>query len=112
LQFAKNIAKGERIMKLTGKQKRYLRSLGNQLKPKVIIGKNCITESVIESTNEALMANELIKCRVLENCEKDRKVVPKELAEKTESALVQILGRTFLLYKPNPKEPEIELPKP
>jgi len=33
-----------------------------------------------------------------------------ELAERTESGLAQVLGRTFLLYKAHPRKPKIVLP--
>ncbi len=98
------------MIELKGKQKRYLRGLGHNLKPVVMIGKNGITEAVITATKDALLANELIKCRVLDNCEDDRKEVARQLAQDCDAALAQVLGRTFLLYIPHPEKPEIKLP--
>ena len=57
---------------LTGKQKRFLRSEANQLQPLIQIGKNGLTESVIELIEEALEAKELIKVSILQNCGEDK----------------------------------------
>lgn len=96
-------------MDLTGKQKRYLRGLGHHLKPVVMIGKDEVNQTVINATDEALEIHELIKLKLQEGCMSDRKSVAAELSEQTGSAIAQILGRTFLLYRPG-KEPEIKLP--
>ena len=56
---------------LTGKQKRYLRSLGMTLEPVVPIGKDGVTPAVVNSADEAVEKRELIKVRVLQNCPED-----------------------------------------
>lgn len=95
---------------LTGKQARYLRGLGHHLNPVIMIGRNEISEEVVRSTEEALEAHELIKVKLQEGCDLDRKEVAAALAERTGSAVAQILGKTFLLYRPSEKN-KIELPK-
>lgn len=96
---------------LRGKQKRYLRSLGVNLDPSVQIGKGGISENVINQTLEGLVAHELIKGRVLETAPQEAAEVGATLAEATGAELVQVIGRNFLLYKRNEKEPRITLPK-
>jgi RNA-binding protein len=96
---------------LTGKQRRFLRALGNALDPIVQIGKGGVTDSVIFSLNEALTARELVKARVLKNCLEEIKDVSQELASATNSDLVQIIGRNIILYRPSEDKPLIELPK-
>ena len=88
---------------LTGKQKRFLRSLGMTLEPIVPIGKEGITPAVEK--------RELIKVRVLQNCPEDIEVAITTLAERTNCDLVQIIGRNGLLWRRNFKKPKIELPK-
>jgi RNA-binding protein len=85
---------------LTGKQNRFLRGLGHGLSPFVMIGKQHLSDEVIRATNEALEAHELIKVKIQEGCLVDRKTVAAELAAETGSAIVQVLGKTFLLYRP------------
>lgn len=96
---------------LTGKQKRFFRSLGMTLEPIVPIGKEGITPAVVNSADEAIEKRELIKVRVLQNCPEDIEVAITTLAERTNCDLVQIIGRNGLLWRRNFKKPKIELPK-
>lgn len=95
---------------LTGKQKRFLRGLGHDLKPVVTIGKGEINEAVCQETSAALECHELIKVKILESCLMDRYDVAEKLGNACSAEVAQILGRTILLYKKK-KEPKIELPK-
>jgi RNA-binding protein len=95
---------------LTGKQRRHLRALAYDLKPTVSVGKSGITPAVVRSVDEAYRNSELIKARLERSFEIDRKEGAQQLATSTESHLVQVLGRTVLLYRPDPDEPEIKLP--
>lgn len=97
------------MTKLTGKQIRYLRGLGHHLNPVVMIGKGEIGENVITSMEDALGVHELIKVRIQEGCEMDRGEVAAVIAEKTGAAVVQILGKTILLFRPSDQK-KIELP--
>ncbi len=96
---------------LSGKEKRYLRSLANTVDPVVQVGKASVNESVLFSLNEALEARELVKVKVLKNCLDEVKDVAQELADASSSELVQVIGRNVVLYRPNPEKPMIELPK-
>ena len=98
-------------MGLSGKAARHLRGLGHALAPVVSIGKDGITDGVVDAARAALLKHELIKVRVQSEAPVDRKEAASELASKTSSALAQVLGRTFLLYKRHPKKPKIQLPK-
>lgn len=95
---------------LTGKQKSFLRSLGMTLEPVVQIGKAGLTPSVVSSAIDAIKARELVKVKVLQNCEEEPRAVLEMLAERTDTDLVQIIGRNALLYKKNQEKPKIELP--
>ena len=87
---------------LSGKQKKSLRSAANQLRPSVMIGKEGITPALIEFLEEAFNTRELVKLRVLDTCPLDIKAVAGQIAEMNNSELIQILGRTFLLFRPHP----------
>lgn len=104
----------EEIIALTGKQKRYLRSLGSTMDPVVQIGKTGISDELITSAKDVLIARELIKVRVLQNCSEEPKEVIADLAQSTNAELVQVIGRNGLLYKRNrnpEKKNKIELPE-
>jgi RNA-binding protein len=101
--------KGYIMQKLTGRQVRHLRGLGHHLHPVVMIGKEEVSESLIRSVEEALDAHELIKVKIQEGCMLDRKEAAEMLAERSGAAVVQILGKTILLFRRSP-EGKVELP--
>lgn len=95
---------------LTGKQKRFLRSRANHLQPLIQVGKNGLTQSVIELTEEALEANELIKVTILQNCSEDKDEVAGKFAEREGLEVVQVIGNIIVLYKESVEKKRIELP--
>lgn len=97
---------------LHGKANRFLRSLGHDLVPVVQVGKDGISEGLVLATNQALLDHELIKIRVNGEAPDDRHASLEALAKATTSDLVQVIGRTGLLYKRHPQKPRIQLPKP
>lgn len=95
---------------LSGKQRRYLRGLGHDLKPIVQVGKDGIDDGLIAAIDQALADHELIKLKVGESANLDRHEAADELARRTHSEVAQVLGYTVLLYRADPDEPEIVLP--
>ena len=95
---------------LTGKQKSFLRSLGQKLEPVVMMGKEGVTPTVVQAAQEAIKKRELIKVRVLQNCMEEPEDAITMLAERADVNLVQIIGRNGLLFKRNYDKPKIELP--
>ena len=98
------------VIQLTGKQNRFLRGLGHGLKPFVMIGKHHLSEEVVKATNEALETHELIKVKIQDGCLENRKIVAVELAAATGAAVVQVIGKNFLLYRQS-EDKIINLPK-
>lgn len=95
---------------LTGKQKRFLRSKANRLKPIFQVGKTGVNENMVEQISEALEKRELIKISILQNCMEDKDNVAAELSEGTESEVVQIIGNNIVLYKESKENKDIQLP--
>jgi RNA-binding protein len=95
---------------LSGKQRRYLRGLGHHREPVVQLGKDGLSEGIIGALDVALETHELIKVRLLESVGANRHDVADALAEASGSELVQVLGRTLLLYRARKKDPAIKLP--
>ena len=96
---------------LTGKQRRFLRSLGHHKDPIVQIGKNGLTDAVTSAVDSALEQHELVKVRIGTECHDDREDVAEQLAGALHAHVTQVIGRTVLLYRRHPKEPKIKLPK-
>jgi len=65
---------------------------------------------MIKQIGEALEVRELLKVSVLQNCEEDKSVVARELAEGTKAELVQLIGSTIVLYKESKENKSINLP--
>ncbi|MDO5576807.1 MAG: ribosome assembly RNA-binding protein YhbY [Fibrobacter sp.] len=97
-------------MSITSKQKQYLKGLGHGIKSVIQVGKEGLTEKVVSSISKALDDHELIKITILENSDLDRKEASQEICEATKSELVQLVGRKFLMYRRNPKNPKITFP--
>ena len=95
---------------LTGKQKRYLRSLASTQSATFRVGKEGVSENMIIGIRQGLEANEIVKIKVLDNCTQDLNEIALDLSAGTKSEIVQIIGHTVILYRPS-KEPKIKLPK-
>src|ERR1035437_10234424 len=95
---------------LSGKQKRLLRALGHSLKPVIHIGKKEIEETLIKEAIAAFDCHELIKVKLLESCLLDKNEAAGMLAGSCNAEIAQVLGKTFLLYRPA-TPPVIVLPK-
>lgn len=96
---------------LTSKQRAYLKGIASKEDTIFQIGKGGINENLIGQTNDALKARELIKLRVLDNSLLSAAEAAAELSEATNSEVVQTIGSKLVLFKRNPQDPKIELPK-
>ncbi len=94
---------------LSGKQKAVLKKLAHELDPIFHVGKGLVTDSLAEGISEALEKRELIKVNLLQNCIEDAKTVAYQISEKTDSEVVQVIGRVIVLYRKNEDEPKIML---
>ncbi len=94
---------------LTGKQKRYLRSLANKEKALFQIGKDGLNEGLYETIFDALIARELVKVSILKTCSVDINEICIEICARCSCELVQKIGRTLVFYK-RTKDNKIILP--
>ncbi len=92
-------------MTLTPKQRAHLRSEAQKLKPIHYVGREGITESVLEALMEAFNQRELIKVKVHEASPQSAKEAGPIFADRLSGVEhVQTIGRTVVLYRPRPKE--------
>ncbi len=99
---------------ISNKQRQYLKGLAHPFTPLVQIGREGISEGLIEMTKRELALRELLKVKIGNNSGLEKHFAAEELAKKTDSILVQLIGKTIILYKHNPKRPKdkrIILPK-
>jgi len=85
-------------MSLDNKTRRQYRSIGHQLNPVVIIAKG-LTENVLAEINRALSDHELIKIRVVTDNREAKIAVINEICENQAAELVQVIGKTALIYR-------------
>ncbi len=95
---------------LTGKQRRYLRSLGHNLHPIVQVGKEGIADGLVAAIEQALLDHELIKIKIGEASALDRHDAATTLATRLGCEVAQVLGNTVLLFRAHPDDPQITLP--
>lgn len=103
-----------KTIELSTKQKQFLKGLAHSLSPLVQIGKEGVTAGIIEATKKELQHHELIKVKIGSNSSSEKGETSLAIAESTESAMVQLIGKTIVLYKANPKRAKdlrISLPK-
>lgn len=96
---------------LTSKQRAFLRSLAMNEDTILMIGKGGMSEQIIKQADDALKARELIKGKVLETADLAPREAAERIALETNSDVVQVIGAKFVLYRRNPEEPKIQLPK-
>lgn len=97
---------------ITTKQRAYLRALGNALSPLAQVGKEGLSDNSVEAVNLLLEARELVKIKVLKNNDDGSRAVADELAKRTNSDIVQVIGNIVILYKKSTRKnfKHIELP--
>ncbi len=98
-------------MALNRTQTSYLRSLAHALKPVILVGNKGVTINLIKELDAALDIHELIKIRISADDRVARDVIADELINKSKSDKVQKIGNVICLFRRNPAEPKIELPR-
>lgn len=95
---------------LTGKQKRYLRSLAHNIDPIFQIGKAGINDNMISQIDETLENREIIKIHILQNNFDDKNDLAQTLSQATNSEVVQVIGSMIIIYRESQENKEISLP--
>ncbi len=96
---------------LTNTQKAQLKALASKEKTKYQIGKNEITDSLIDMLEKALVARELIKIDVMKGYTEPIMELALDLSSKLNADIVQVVGRVIVLYRKNKDKPRIKLVK-
>ncbi len=96
---------------LSEHQKKHLRGLGDKLKPVVMIGDAGLSDSLFEEYERTIAHHELIKVKVRVGDRDARDSIIGDLCEKSGAELIQRIGNTALLFRANPEEPKVLLPK-
>ena len=84
---------------LRGKERARLRSQANILKPIVMIGKDGLTETVIDQIDQIIEIRELIKIKIQNNSAEDARTVAEEVARELKAEVIQVIGGIVVLYR-------------
>ncbi|MDD7300577.1 MAG: ribosome assembly RNA-binding protein YhbY [Eubacteriales bacterium] len=96
---------------LKSKQRAYLRAMAAPMDTIFQVGKGGVNDNMCEQISNALEARELIKLRVLDNCDLNAKEAAQIISEETDSDVVQVIGTRFVLYRESVDHKKIELPR-
>lgn len=83
--------------------KQTLKAKAHHLKPVVLLGSKGLTPGVVEETNVALTAHELIKVKINGAEKEDRIQMANDLCQQLHAELVQLIGNTAVVYRKNPE---------
>jgi len=87
---------------ITSQERSALRSAAHPLRPVVLIGERGLTESVLKEIDVNLKAHQLIKVRVAGDDRESRGAMLETICETLSCANVHHLGKTLIIYRPNP----------
>jgi RNA-binding protein len=88
---------------LTPRERAHLKARAHALEPRVQVGNAGVTDAVVKEIDRALAAHELIKVKIL--ADRDvREEVAGVICARTDSALVQSVGKVVVLWRPRPDE--------
>jgi len=94
---------------MNGKQRRLLRAIAHSMKPILNLGKQGLSQQIKNEIKEQLEDHELIKIKVLDTCPLTKKECAEKLSFDSEIEVVQIIGKTLLLFSQNQEDPKIKL---
>ncbi|WP_297536096.1 YhbY family RNA-binding protein [Thermococcus sp.] len=90
--------------RLPGKVRRALRARYYDIEPRAWIGKKGLAESVIDEIETQLEKDGVLKVEIrkgaLISTGMDRKAIAEKVAELTDSELIDVRGKRFILFKP------------
>ena len=96
---------------LSKTQIRYLKGLGAKLQIKYQVGKNEVTDTLLDMLSKALDSHELIKITLNKVVSEEKEYIADVLVSELHAELIQIIGSTIILYRKNLKNPKITLPR-
>ncbi|MBV0929818.1 ribosome assembly RNA-binding protein YhbY [Lentilactobacillus sp. IMAU92037] len=98
-------------MKLTGKQKRFLRASANRMRPIFEIGKNGLSPIWLAEIDKALDSRELIKVNLLQNAAESLTEIKDYVESNSDITVVQTIGKTLVLFKQSKNQDHQDLSK-
>lgn len=92
-------------MRITERQRRWLKAQAHHRKAVVSVGQAGVTEGLLAELEGALAHHELLKVRVAAGDRDLRGQLVDRLTEATRAELITRVGNVVVLYRANPKKP-------
>ena len=92
----------------TSSERRYLKSQAHHLKPVMQIGKEGVSSGFLVELDQQLDIHELMKLRVLNNCEFDIKSLT-EGVEGSGAAVIQKVGHVLTVFRQRKKDSAFQI---
>lgn len=89
------------MIALTQKEVRQLKSRAQVLKPALKLGRQGVTDQFVQAMDEMLKHHDLIKLKFDDFKEQRHELAP-QIAERTRSQLVWIVGHVAVFFRPKP----------
>ena len=89
-------------MTMSGKMRASLRAECNGLQATVHVGKEGLTQALIQSLDDALRTRELVKVQLNKNADVTAREAATDLAKRVKAEVIQVIGKTASLYRHNP----------
>ena len=89
---------------MKGRTRAALLANAHHLSPTVHLGAQGITEPLVQSLDDALRARELVKVKVGKGSGLSVREAAAELADRVRGEVIQVIRRTFTLYRERPAE--------
>ena len=86
---------------LSGYQRRFLRGVAHARKPAVLVGKEGLSQGVVDAIDASLTAHELIKVK-FNDYKAQKTELSQEISTRTQATQVDLIGNTLVLYKQSP----------
>ena len=94
---------------MNSKKRAFLKKKSHNLEPMVRIGKDGLNENIIQSILDAIDSRELLKVKILQNCEEEKGTIYSKLMDVKDFEVVGMIGRTIIIFKENKDNPSISL---
>jgi RNA-binding protein len=96
-------------MPLSANQKRFLRGLGQQIRPVVMVGQHGLRDAVVAEIDQALDAHELVKVKIAADRD-TRSAWGDEIIARVNAEPVHRIGQMLIMFRRNDDKPKIALP--
>ncbi|TNF31302.1 MAG: YhbY family RNA-binding protein [Deltaproteobacteria bacterium] len=97
------ILRGHRRTALTRTRIKELRGVAHGVEASILVGRLGLTTEIVAATRAALERHGLVKAKMTPQCELDKEEVARDLAWATGAKLIQRIGKTAILFRPDVK---------